>query len=158
MLIVSLNPQICSPSFVFVLAHGCTIHPGVEASHLAIVFDFTLSHRPNISRPLSILSTLPPRYFLNLATVFYLVIIVSSKLTHDYKFPCFLCLVPVIFVAEKFMKKNSVHRSYILPSVPPFYSPHFKQLSWTLKKWFLQEMFHLYISKYKGADYKAIGR
>lgn len=106
MLIVSLNPQICSPSFLFVLAHGCTIHPGVEASHLAIVFDFTLSHRPNISRPLSILSTLPPRYFLNLATVFYLVIIVSSKLTHDYKFPCFLCLVPVIFVAEKFMKKK----------------------------------------------------
>lgn len=46
MLIVSLNPQICSPSFLFVLAHGCTIHPGVEASHLAIVFDFTLSHRP----------------------------------------------------------------------------------------------------------------
>lgn len=82
-----------------------------------------------ISYPLSILSILPPRYFLNLSTGLYLFIVVNGKLTYESKFPSLLCLVLVSFVAYKFMEKKSVCFPYIFSSGPPSSSSHFKQYS-----------------------------
>lgn len=79
-----------------------TIHSVIETRSLAINFNFTLSHHPLY--PINCQSY--PIYLLDTSLIYLLFsIILIGKLMHESEFSHLFCMVPIIFVAERFIKK-----------------------------------------------------